>query len=1285
MPTPFSETDKRSLIPDWLSGYENIPQRYIPQRVLGAGGMGVVLLVKDQLARWNEPTDVAMKILKRLPAGPLTPHRDSSAPSPNEDSWATISDEFLLLSRLRHPNLSQVFDFGQLPGSQHPYFTMEYVQGRPMDEAIPNLSLQDSITVFIEFLRGLQYIHDRGYLHLDIKPANVLVEDKTQRTILLDFGLSRRRTFGDLPKRLFGTPVTMAPEVWQRQRLDHRTDLYAVGATLFRALTGRFPFSGDLQATLQGHLHSPVPSLASQKPPLPATLQTVVRQLLAKQPKDRYQSAAEAVSALATIAAPTRGRLESRDTLHGYIVSGSLLERQQEQLRLLELVQQTTADSRGRVLCVLSEAGLGKSRLLRDVGIELQTRQGAQLHRGSFREKGQSLEPWHHIARSLCSTPNTPQGLKSRLIPLLAPERADLRPYPSPIGSEENERAGSESLEQVAATMGELVQQLSQRSSVPLVLIVEDLQWAGKDAMQFLKAMREQWQHTGAVLFLTERLGEQSRITPEEIQVLPLKPLSQIGVKTLVASMFGLETAPEQFCDQLHQRSGGNPLFIEEYLKALVDEGHLRREIYGWRLSDEDLRELSTPASVLEILLRRWNRLEDVEQNVLALLAVAGQALPETILARCLPPQFPLPSILLKLQRVGLLSRQGHAGHLSQAAQPAKSHWELLHSRLREVIYQNALGPNERQQRHEKIAWALIAEDRPEDVSAIADHLDAAGQLDQSVPYWIRAGRHAAASYASEDALTALNRALAILSSSAMTDDENEAKRAEALACRAEVHLHLGQYQPAEEDARALTRMAMSRGEEQKLGHASMLLGLSYQYRGQTGEALNALVEARQFYERSGDKNACCRTDAHIGWIYALRGEHERALATLKTALQKLALTPATPVGQVLRMRLGFTLLLKGALTKAQELFRTLQQEFENVVDPLRAARCTAALGQIELRLDQRQQALRLLQEARGTFRRLNAVDDYLTASHNIGVNLIQQGHFSEALLLFEEVHQVSERFNSGEHEIVAAVQLGKLAFRRGQIADALSYLAQAIPKLKENQNRDWVCDCLLTQARCLAILARADEAKVTFGMALPMAREIGSRAFAWGGVLHVLSLLTLTETIPFDQRVGLSQEATSLASECSTPGFSELLHIHHLLLDLELHSQSNDPNLWRPLIELLLSLNGDGQEEAPPFAISVREPLQELMLRSVELALSANLPETAEELLSSYRELADVEHLLHETRATLLETAIAVRLGEPRWAQVLKVSLQTPLQVVRAGLDQGEQLGLLERYLDDW
>jgi serine/threonine-protein kinase len=275
---------------------------YRIERTLGSGGMGTVYLARHP----RLPRSVALKVL-------------DPAAAADSEFRARFQREAELAARLDHPNIVELYDRGS--DEDRLWMSMRYVAGsdvaRLLEQRSGALPASRAVEILAQAAEGLDAAHRRGLLHRDVKPANLLVttgDDGRDHVFVTDFGIARSRddTSGlTAAGALIATLGYVAPEQIRGEPLDHRCDVYALGATFHQMLTGAVPFARPTPAAvLRAHLAEPPPRPSATDPALPAALDSVIASAMAKRPADRYGScralATAAAAALASPSAPPR-------------------------------------------------------------------------------------------------------------------------------------------------------------------------------------------------------------------------------------------------------------------------------------------------------------------------------------------------------------------------------------------------------------------------------------------------------------------------------------------------------------------------------------------------------------------------------------------------------------------------------------------------------------------------------------------------------------------------------------------------------------------------------------------------------------------------------------------------------------------------------------------------------------------------------------------------------------------------------------------------------------------
>lgn len=290
MSTPEAPTNETLIGQIQLSGL--FAGRYQIIKELAKGGMGVVYKAHDNVL----DKTVALKFIL---------YTDWT-----EDQLLRFQREAQASSRLQHPNIAVVYNFG-LDENSTPYMVLEYVEGKTIKRIVNkrNFDILQTLQIGQQLCAALHHAHLNGLVHRDIKSSNVILDESQDPPIakIIDFGIARvidTQTFrGTLSSDQVvpGSPPYMAPEQVKRQPMDHRCDIYSLGCVLFEMLTGKTPFRGDTAIeTMEMHVSKQPPLLQSVNKGVdfPEELEGLVAKCLAKKPEDRFQSAEDLNEAL---------------------------------------------------------------------------------------------------------------------------------------------------------------------------------------------------------------------------------------------------------------------------------------------------------------------------------------------------------------------------------------------------------------------------------------------------------------------------------------------------------------------------------------------------------------------------------------------------------------------------------------------------------------------------------------------------------------------------------------------------------------------------------------------------------------------------------------------------------------------------------------------------------------------------------------------------------------------------------------------------------------------------
>jgi predicted ATPase len=707
--------------------------RYRLLDVLGEGAAGKVFRCED-LGRGN--TFVALKLLH--------------AKDPRWENF--FRKEFEILSRLHHPNLVRVFDFGPAPDEGSWYFTQELVVGKPLLDSLAGKKIDEVLALFVEICRALEFIHGHGVLHRDLKPANILVQshaDPGERVRVLDFGLWRE--LDPTPQRgarWAGTPPYLASEVLRGFGHSISADLYAVGVTLFQVITRKLPHGRGTPQELLAARKTPAPTLL-QLGYGTRTLSELVERLLDEDAARRPQSAAEVAAALSqlipnqAIAMPIalgRARLVGRDAEQARVAG------------FIEAARDRRPDA-PKLVVVQGKDGVGKSRFVAELKASAQLQGGRAAIGACIEDSRQAFRPIAELVRFLAPRRTTLSEGEQQVVDRLCPDLAERR------GADDSawrSRAEQQRFQQHAA---DLFLRMAQ-PGVVLVLVVEDIAWADASSVAVLARIIER--SSGGILVVVTHDAEAGEVPAAltdaagvSVDTIALGGLGLADVRKLVAALLGVpapEQVPEPFADLLLAHSGGIPLLVEEVLALMIQRGDLKRGELGWALDEYRGAVVATPSS--SALQQRLQRLTSSERATLRALAVFNRPSGPKLLAA-------VARIDIDQVRRALSTAEAQGLIRVVDTEDGRPRVVFRHPNIREALLQDLRSEGVIASWHETCADVLEEKARGNlgpVAETLAGHLERAGNAPRAATYFILAVEHALSQFAFDDAISLARR-----------------------------------------------------------------------------------------------------------------------------------------------------------------------------------------------------------------------------------------------------------------------------------------------------------------------------------------------------------------------------------------------------------------------------------------------------------------------------------------------------------------------------------------------
>ena len=654
------------------------------------------------------------------------------------------------------------------------------------------------LRIAVGLAEAVARLHRTGLVHKDIKPAHILVDPASGAVRLTGFGIAsrlpRERPAPDPPEEIAGTLAYMSPEQTGRMNrsINARSDLYSVGVTLYRMLTGVLPFSASEPMEWVHHhvARRPLPP-AERVCGLPLALSAIIMKCMAKTVEERYQTAASLAADLQRCRAEweREGRIApfapgAHDTPDQLRIPEKLYGREQQVGSLLAAFERVLEQGRPELVLVSGYSGIGKSSVVHELDRVLVPTRGLFAY-GKFDQYQRDIpyatlgQAFQGLIRALLAKSDAELGswrdaLRDALGPngalmvALVPELKLIigeQPPPPELPSQDAQHRFQLVFRRLLGVFA--------RREHPLVLLLDDLQWLDPATLDVLEHLLTQPDVGPVLLIGAYRENEVSFNQPlmrklhalrqagAPIQEIPLRPLARDDVRQLVAD--ALHCAPEQASDLaelVHGKTGGNPLFVVQFLSALTEEGLLAfdHEEARWTWDLAQIHAKGYTENVVDLLLGKLKRLPAETQLVLQQLACLGNSSTIAMLALVL----------------GVSEEQAHADLWPairlEIVQWVAGSYKFAHDRVHEAAY-SLIPEASRAAIHLRIGRLLVAgAPGHERIFEIVNHLDRGAALitdreerEQLAEFNLLAGRYAKASAAYASALTYFSAATGLL------------------------------------------------------------------------------------------------------------------------------------------------------------------------------------------------------------------------------------------------------------------------------------------------------------------------------------------------------------------------------------------------------------------------------------------------------------------------------------------------------------------------------------------
>lgn len=1074
---------------------------------LGHGGMAAVYQATD--LRTRRP--VALKV--------LLPHLAS-----DDVVRRRFLREAKAAMELDHPGIVKVHEVGE--ENDQLFIAMELVEGRTLDAVMreERLAIDRAIDIGLKIADALAAAHRKGIVHRDIKPGNIMVYNGNVK--IMDFGLARILEASALTEKyeIVGTLHYMSPQQAMGLQTDVRSDVFSLGVLLYQLLTGTLPFEGEHPGTIiHSILNSDPLRMEELRDGIPIEVEQVVFKALQKKPQERYQDAEELRSDLERVKETPPGTtpelIATTEVFEGQargIYSG-LVGRERE-LEILESHLKRVLRGEGSTVFVRGEAGIGKSRLVWEVGRKAKKEKIRYLTgRCLFAGESFPYQPITEVVRSYLQL----KGAKSKgglgeLIKERAPHLAGrIGVIEGFLQVGEDRESSLVNREQLWDTACELVRLMSRDR--PTLVHLEDLHWADRPTLSLLAYLARNLQGERLLIVGTYRpedlIGEHGDTSHPLLAVLEnmrreglceeidLERLDEEATQGIIHSVFPDSTFAESFVHSLYGETEGNPLFILEMLQLMRKEGVILQEDGGWVVCRE-LRKLVIPGRINDVIVNRLRSLSSNERNLLDVASVEGRSFHSDTLCRCLG--LPRMRVLRTLQD---LEDSHHLIHASDIE------YQFDHGKIRDIVY-DGLIPELRNEYHRLIGEYLEVSsgERDEYAGKIAHHLIEAGKEIDSLPYLLKAGTHASRLFANAEAIEHFDRGIELVDKHPTQLPERDPTKMKLamLKGRAAVKVLIASYDGAREDYDAMGRLAEKREDQHELAEALSGLGTTHRIKGEYEVALRYHEQALDIQRRIGDEEGTARSLYLIAVVHYSHDDYEIALRHLEEALAIERRCGSKQDEANTLTIFGIIHYYSGNYEQALSHFASALEIQRQIESRLGEANALNNIGNVhldradyEISLDYYEQSLNIQKQIGNRLGEANTLN-------NIGNVHYGRGHYDLSLAYYDQSLTLQRRIGNRVGEANALINAGNAYLNRGDYQAALDYHEQSLAIHRQIRHKAGQWESLHYLSKLWIDVGNTEKALKSLEEAGRIAQAIGTRSMRAQlqidmGTVHIL------------------------------------------------------------------------------------------------------------------------------------------------------------------------------------
>lgn len=964
-----------------------INSRYKILQILGEGRSNVYLV--EDLKSTNKK--YALKIL--------------STENLTEDEINSLKYEFRLLNKLNHPHIVKAYEFGKVVETDDEkfkglyFYISEFIQGKNLleffNEPFNKNNLKKFFVILNQISTTLYYIHQLGLIHCDIRPENILIEEKNGNQInikLIDFGFSALQSKG-----IRGTPLYISPELIKGQNVNFKTDLYSLGATLYHTLTGKPPFvSEDNIELLKKHLDESPPTLPANE--FPSFINELLQNLLRKNPQERLNNALEILDYLPK---------EYQHFQKIWPIPKTYFARDKELKTIIDFINSSEVEN--RIKLIISEAGMGKSYLINKLLDYLDDQNLTFFHLNYSEEMTSSQDLLFYLVNQIerfllhKNIPSKPDIIEK--IHQLRQLYAELE---KPLDFQENQRS----------ILSEILIKLAKESK--FIIIIDDFHKFDSTAKKFLYFVYPSLVDQGVKIIITTNT---KFIRSDEIKNLRLideiilGPLSKKEILKQLNSYFHFDFPYEEVADILINYTDKSVGEINDFLGSLIRSEILIFDSKGFRLNDNKLKQFDLENLLTKTYDSRLANLNDNQKAILEILSLID---------------FPLKAQQLsELTSLHINELRDEISFLSSFGWLEYSEWDdivfLPKSGIKNILLNNTKFDKKL---NLKLAEYFVHSGHPN--SIIAHFYERAGIKLEAIKYYQKAALEAENYFSFSLMERFLSKCIEL------EEDENKIYNLKYKLASSYF------YQSDYEKARALITEIIDKNildREQLFNIFLMLAIISFK----TGNIESAYEYFDKSFTLALNDNQKIEVELYQINLEISQGNFMIAMKKCQNLLSvyKEELTPN--INAAIYNNLGITNSQLGYLDEAIRYFEKALDVYTELKNRSKTSQVLLNLGNVHNLLGEREKSLNYWQEALKINDTTGDLSNKALILNNIGISLFENFELDRAVSYYEDSKNIFDKINDHFGKSIALVNLAETCYLLCEYEKSLKYSQDAL------------------------------------------------------------------------------------------------------------------------------------------------------------------------------------------------------------------------------------------------